>query len=85
MLHFVSAFQLPLKSLLNLVSCGVPTPPGNGSIAPIPNILEGAEVSFGCNEGFVPTGQRMAMCRTTGNWTPDPADLVCTRKILITG
>jgi len=65
------------------VSCGAPTPPGNGSIGAHQNTSEGAEILFGCNQGFVPTGQRMAVCQTTGNWFPDPADLVCTGELAI--
>ena len=74
---------LHLHIINPLVSCGAPTPPGNGSIGAHQNTSEGAEILFGCNQGFVPTGQRTAVCQTTGNWFPDPADLVCTGELAI--
>jgi len=74
-----------LSILFYLVSCGAPTPPGNGSIyiEAHQNTSEGAEIWFGCNQGFVPAGLRPAVCQTTGNWFPDPTDLVCIGELAI--
>ena len=45
-------------------------------------MLEGAEIFFRCNPGFVPAERMTAVCRADGRWNPDPADLVCTCKII---
>ena len=49
----------------------------------IKNTLEGAEIFFKCNTGFVPAGRMMTVCRADGRWNPDPATLVCTSETLI--
>ena len=69
--------------LLFPVSCGQPVTPGNGSIEVYQNTLEGAEIFFKCNPGFVPTGRTRALCGADGRWIPDPAtlDLVCTGQV----
>ena len=64
------------------VNCSDPTFPTNGSSAPYQNTTEGAEIFFWCNPGFVPAGRMRAVCGTDGRWTPDPADLVCTCKVM---
>ena len=74
-----------LLLLLLIVNCEMPTAPGNGSIANVPSTLGGAEILFRCNTGFVPTGNRTAVCRSDGispdgTWTPDPATSVCIGK-----
>ena len=69
--------------LLFPVSCGQPVIPGNGSIDTYQNTLEGAEIFFKCNPGFVPAGRMRAVCATDGRWNPDPAALVCTSETLI--
>jgi len=58
-----------------VVNCSVPAPPGNGSIDPYQNTLEGAEISFRCNPGYLPTETMTAVCNST--WTPYPAALAC--------
>ena len=45
-------------------------------------MLEGAQIFFRCNPGFVPAGNMTAVCETDGRWNPDPATLVCTCKII---
>ena len=45
-------------------------------------MLEGAEILFRCNPGFVPAGNMTAVCGTDGRWNPDPATLVCICKII---
>ena len=66
--------------LLFSVSCRQPLIPGNGSIEAYQNSLEGAEIFFKCNPGFVPAGRMRAVCGADGRWNPDPATLVCTGK-----
>ena len=65
------------------VSCGQPVTPGNGSIETYQNTLEGAEIFFRCNPGFVPAGRMTAVCGADGRWNTDPADLVCTGEIFV--
>ena len=59
-----------------------PTFPTNGSIEPYQNTTEGAEILIGCNPMFVPVGRVTAVCGADGRWTPDPAGLVCTCKVM---
>ena len=69
--------------LLFSVSCRQPVIPGNGSIDPYQTTLEGAEIFFKCNPGFVPAGRMTAVCGDDGRCNPDPATLVCTGETLI--
>ena len=43
------------------VSCGSPIIPGNGFIEAYQNTLEGAEIFFKCDSGFVPAGRMTAV------------------------
>ena len=52
------------------------------SIDPYQNTLEGAEIFFRCNPGFVPAGRMRAVCGADGRWDPDPATLVCTCELI---
>ena len=63
------------------VSCGRPITPGNGSIDTYQSTLEGTEIFFKCNSGFVPAERTRALCTSDGRWNPDPAGLVCTGEI----
>ena len=77
-----------LLLLLLIVNCGMPTAPGNGSIVAVPSTLGGAEILFRCNTGFVPAGNKTAMCVSdgvspNGTWIPDPATSVCIGKQFI--
>ena len=60
------------------VNCSDPTPPMDGSIASYQNTTEGAEISFMCNQMFVPTERMTAMCGADQRWSPDPAGHRCT-------
>ena len=70
-LHIAITFLPP-------VNCSDPTPPTDGSIDPYHNTTEGAEISFRCDPGFVPTESTTAVCGEDQRWTPDPADHRCT-------
>ena len=62
-------------------NCDDPTVPTNGSIyGANENTTEGTVIEFGCNPGFVPAGNKTAVCASDGRWIPDPATLVCTCK-----
>ena len=54
--------------------CGDPSPPMNGFVMPYDSTLEGSQIVFQC---LVPSQQMMSVCMADGNWTPDPAELVC--------
>ena len=58
------------------VGCGPPTPPPYGYLGDLTSSQEGAEVTFQCSPGLVPS-QEMIVCAANGNWTPDPAGLRC--------
>ena len=69
--------------LLRTVDCGAPQPPANGSIDPYSSTLEGAVISFQCDQGFSPSEEVTATCVRDGNtgsgtWSPDPAGHICT-------
>ena len=59
------------------VGCDPPTPPPRGSLGDLTSSQEGAEVTFQCSPGLVPSQQMMSVCMANGRWTPDPAELVC--------
>ena len=67
------------------VDCGAPQPPASGSIAPHSSTLEGAGISFQCDQGFSPPEERPATCvrdEDTGSavWEPNPAEQNCSRN-----
>ena len=69
---------------LYTVDCGAPQPPASGSIAPHSSTLEGAVISFQCDQGFSPPEERPATCvrdEDTGSavWEPNPAEHTCSR------
>ena len=68
---------------LSTVNCIDPSFPNNGSIEAYQNTLEGAEVFFRCNQGFVPAGRMRAVCASDGRWNPDPTTLVCTCELIL--
>ena len=37
-------------------------------------------IVFGCNPGFVPAGNMIAVCTSDGRWNPNPAEVRCTGK-----
>jgi len=70
----------------SVVNCGMPASPQNGSIVSTSGTLFGAEIFFMCDAGFVPAGRMRASCTSDGitvdgNWTPDPAGLLCNGEI----
>ena len=43
----------------------------------------GAEITFGCNDGYSPGERMTAVCEESG-WRPNPALLNCTRSGIMT-
>ena len=66
-----------------VVNCSAPSPLAHGSIDPYTSTVEGAKVTFQCDEGFSPSGLMTAVCQADGNWEPDPATIVCTTSGII--
>ena len=64
-------------------TCSDPTAPRNGVIEAYQTTLEGAEIFFRCNTGYVPAGKTRAVCGTNGRWNPEPADHRCTGEIIM--
>ena len=81
--HLVCYFTVCLHFLLSTANCSEPTAPENGVVEPYQSTLEGAEIIFMCNPGYVPAGRMRAVCAADGSWTSDPAALVCTCEIFI--
>ncbi len=67
-------FPLYNPLYITTVPCGVPSPPVNGSIEE----LTTTEVVYRCDPGFGPPTEMTATCES-GNWSPTPADLMCTQ------
>ena len=68
--------KLDSLSILS-VGCGPPTPPPRGSLGDLTSSQEGTVVTFQCSPGLVPSQEMISVCAANGNWTPDPAELVC--------
>jgi len=39
----------------------------------------GSEIFYQCDQGSIPEGRMRAVCEGTLSWSPNPADLVCSR------
>ena len=75
--HGETQFNVMQCCFTVVVGCGLPTPPPRGSLGDHSSSQEGAMVIFQCSPGLVPSQQMLSVCATNGNWTPDPAELVC--------
>ena len=60
-----------------LVDCGQPEFPSNGVVSAVSSTTEGATVTFQCEEGLFPLDSITSTCSSTGQWTPNPADVQC--------
>ena len=67
----------------SVVNCRAPSPPADGSIDPYTSTVQGARVTFQCDEGFSPSGLMTSVCQAGGNWEPDPATTVCSTSGII--
>lgn len=61
----------------HIVDCGIPVAPLNGSLGNYSNTKEDTNVTFWCDEDFVPTEIMIATCNSRGMWDPDPAEHYC--------
>ena len=78
----VSAKGIQQPTLSYPANCSDPTAPRYGVIETYQSTLEGAEIFFNCNPGFIPAGRTRAVCGADGRWNPDPADRRCTGEII---
>ena len=69
-------YVLLFMSLYNIVGCGEPIEPDNGSISRYSSREEGATLTFHCNNGYMPEASMVSTCQS-GSWTPNPASLSC--------
>ena len=47
-------------------NCGVPRPPGNGTIVNYTSTVEGSALLYQCNPGFAPVGEMTAVLQPMG-------------------
>lgn len=60
------------------VDCGPPISPINGNLEYYPDTKQGTNVTFSCNEGYIPTRAINATCNHYGLWDPTPEEHNCT-------
>ena len=80
-----TAYMSICNVCVSSVDCGSPQPPANGFIKTVSSTLEGAVISFQCDQGFSPPEERPATCvrdEDTGSaaWEPNPAEQTCSRN-----
>ena len=71
-----------LKLTYFLVDCRLPDlgEPQYGFIVDYCNLAttEGSVITFQCDPGFSPAAEMTATCNSSGQWSTDPSQLVCT-------
>ena len=67
-------------SFFHAVSCKTPVEPLHGYIVGYHNLTttEGSMITFQCELGFSPAAEMTATCNSSGQWSTDPSQLVCT-------
>ena len=62
------------------VNCRLPEEPQHGFIVDYCNLVttEGSVITFHCDPGFSPAAEMTATCNSSGQWSTDPSQLVCT-------
>ena len=61
--------------MINKVGCGDPQAPDNGIINSYTSTIEGAQITFQCNDD--PSNVTTSTCSSAGVWEPDPAMIMC--------
>ena len=65
------------------VQCAQPLTSLNVSIEGYSNYrVEGSQMTYTCKSGLQPTNQLVSNCTNTGEWLPDPSELICQSKYL---
>ena len=62
------------------VRCKTPVEPQHGFIVDYCNLAttEGSVITFQCDPAFSPAAEMTATCNSSGQWSTDPSQLVCT-------
>ena len=60
--------------------CRDPVPPLHGSITHYTSTVEGASLTFKCDEGYSPTEEMTTTCNANGDWEPNPVDTNCVKR-----
>ena len=60
------------------VDCGIPLPPGNGSIVSYSGTKVGDRVIYKCHDGFRPSHEMSGICMMDVMWQPVPEQQTCT-------
>ena len=60
-----------------IVDCGPPIQPINGNLGNYSSTKERSNVTFQCNEGYVPSIIRISTCNSFGMWSPAPQEHNC--------
>ena len=60
-----------------LVDCGVPNPPKNGKLKNITTTTAGSNLTFMCDEKFIPDIVMKSTCTKDAVWDPLPELLIC--------
>ena len=60
------------------VDCGLPIKPINGNLGEYFSTRERVNVTFQCNDGYVPSVTNTATCNNHGMWEPAPEEHNCT-------
>ena len=65
---------------MSSVSCRLPEEPLHGSIIDYGDqaTIEDSMIIFKCDPGFSPAAEITATCNSSGQWSTDPSQLVCT-------
>ena len=58
--------------------CDPPSLPNNGNLGNYSSTIEMDNVTFYCDEGYVPSIIRTATCNSSGMWSPAPEEHNCT-------
>ena len=75
----IIVYNMVLYYIISLVDCGPPMSPINGHLGYYSNTKEESNLTFQCNENFVPSIVRIATCDRFGKWYPSPMEHECTK------
>ena len=65
--------------MLYVVDCSHPQPPTNGSLGEYVKTTKGSNLTFQCNDGYIPSIVMTAIC-IDGVWDPPPEEHNCTEN-----
>ena len=76
----LSVYTMNYICILLSVTCRLPEEPLHGLIMDYCSLAttEGSVITFQCDPGFSPAAEMTATCSSSGQWSTDPSQLVCT-------